>query len=81
MAWSCGSQNDDGPPVRPTHGPLPKQREGDDHVRIELHDDPAGCLLVFTHVLADPSIAESASSGWQEMLDRLVDQLDTKASR
>jgi uncharacterized protein YndB with AHSA1/START domain len=58
------------------HDPEDGEREFDDHLRIELRDEGAGCLLVLTHVMADPSIAESASGGWQACLDELAAQLD-----
>ncbi|MFI9171995.1 SRPBCC family protein [Streptomyces lincolnensis] len=54
------------------HDPDGKEREFDDHLRIELSDEGSGCLLVLTHVMTDPSTAESASRGWQACLDALV---------
>ncbi|OEU96342.1 SRPBCC domain-containing protein [Streptomyces oceani] len=59
------------------HDPEDREREFDDHVRIELRGEGAGCLLVFTHVMADPSIADSAFEGWRRCLDQLVALLDT----
>ncbi|SOD64304.1 Uncharacterized conserved protein YndB, AHSA1/START domain [Streptomyces zhaozhouensis] len=44
----------------------------DDHLRIELHDDPAGCLLVLIHVPHDFATAMSAEKGWNACLDQLV---------
>lgn len=59
------------------HDPNGGEREFDDHLRIELRDEGAGCLLVFTHVMTDPSAVEGASRGWQACLDELVARLDT----
>ncbi len=59
------------------HDPDGDEREFDDHLRIELRDEEAGCLLVFTHIMADPSTAGSASGGWQMCLDELEAQLET----
>ncbi|WP_063784128.1 SRPBCC domain-containing protein [Streptomyces sp. SBT349] len=59
------------------HDPDGGEREFDDHVRIELRGEGAGCLLVFTHVMTDPSIADSASGGWRTCLDELVARLGT----
>ncbi|WP_408909886.1 SRPBCC family protein [Streptomyces luteolus] len=42
-----------------------------------MRDEGDGCRLVFTHVMADPSIADNASGGWQACLDDLVAQLET----
>lgn len=58
------------------HDPDGREREFDDHLRIELRDEGAGCLLVLTHVMADPSIASSASGGWQACLEELTAQLE-----
>ncbi|NGO09276.1 hypothetical protein G5C60_17125 [Streptomyces sp. HC44] len=58
------------------HDPDGKEREFDGHLRIELRGEGAGCLLVLTHVMADPSIADSASGGWQTCLEELVAQLE-----
>ncbi|MDT0266606.1 SRPBCC domain-containing protein [Streptomyces sp. DSM 44915] len=49
--------------------------ERDDHLRIELTDEPGGCLLVLVHVPADPATAEGASRGWQACLAQLVTEL------
>lgn len=57
------------------HDPDGKKRKFDDHLRIELRDEGAGCLLVFTHIMADPSTADGASGGWQTCLDELEAQL------
>ncbi|MEU3946369.1 SRPBCC family protein [Streptomyces sp. NPDC029526] len=62
------------------HDPDGKEREFDDHVRIELREEGTGCLLVFTHILADPSIADGASGGWQACLDELAARLDTASA-
>ncbi|KOV72868.1 MULTISPECIES: SRPBCC domain-containing protein [Streptomyces] len=59
------------------HDPEGREREYDDHLRIELHDEGAGCRLVFTHVMTDPSIADGVFKGWTACLDALVTQLDT----
>ncbi|MEY7975181.1 SRPBCC family protein [Streptomyces pilosus] len=59
------------------HDPDGKEREFDDHLRFELRDEGGSCLLVFTHVMADPAIADSAGGGWQSSLDQLATQLDT----
>ncbi|MDG5803559.1 SRPBCC domain-containing protein [Streptomyces ossamyceticus] len=59
------------------HAPAGEERGFDDHLRIELRDEGAGCLLVLTHVLADPSIADGASGGWQACLDELTEGLAT----
>lgn len=59
------------------HDPDGKEREFDDHLRIELREEGAGCVLALTHVMADPSIAGSASGGWQMCLDELAAQLET----
>ncbi|MBU7599331.1 SRPBCC domain-containing protein [Streptomyces sp. P38-E01] len=58
------------------HDPADSEREYDDHLRVELHEDPAGCLLVFTHVMADPSIADGVTTGWRACLDALPAALD-----
>ncbi|OAH13015.1 SRPBCC domain-containing protein [Streptomyces jeddahensis] len=58
------------------YDPDGREREFDDHLRIELRDEGDGCLLVFTHVMADPLIADGASVGWQRCLDELAAQLD-----
>lgn len=59
------------------HAPDGEEREFDDHLRIELRDEDSGCLLVFTHVLADPSIADGALGGWEACLDELTARLET----
>ncbi len=59
------------------HDPDGKKREFDDHLRIELRDEGGGCLLVLTHIMTDPSIADSASGGWQACLDELAAHLET----
>ncbi|MFC7328841.1 SRPBCC family protein [Marinactinospora rubrisoli] len=58
------------------HDPEGRGRAFNDHARIELHPDAQGCLLVFTHVFADATNAESYSRGWEECLDALVTALD-----
>ncbi|MEU0250229.1 SRPBCC domain-containing protein [Streptomyces sp. NPDC006235] len=60
-----------------TRRPDPPDWQLYDHLRIELRDEGAGCLLVFTHVMADPSTADSASGGWQTCLDELEARLET----
>lgn len=59
------------------HDPEDHDRPVDDHVRIEVHpDDDGGCLLTFTHVMADPTIADSVATGWGKCLDQLAVQLE-----
>ncbi len=59
------------------HAPDGGEREFDDHLRIELRDEDSACLLVFTHVLADPATADGAFGGWEACLDELTAKLET----
>lgn len=42
-----------------------------DRYRFEITPDGDGCVLVFTHVLDDPALAERHSAGWEIYLSRL----------
>jgi uncharacterized protein YndB with AHSA1/START domain len=44
---------------------------GDDTLRFELHPEPTGCRLVFTHAFDDKYGASSFASGWHHCLDGL----------
>jgi uncharacterized protein YndB with AHSA1/START domain len=50
---------------------VPGGRERDNHLTFELRPDPAGCLLIFTHVFADRPAAASYAAGWGFCLDAL----------
>jgi uncharacterized protein YndB with AHSA1/START domain len=48
---------------------------GDDVLTFELDDDGDGCLLRFTHVLAERDTASRNAAGWHVCLDRLAERL------
>ncbi|GII94758.1 SRPBCC domain-containing protein [Sinosporangium siamense] len=49
-----------------------KEREYDDHLRIELHPgEGGGCRMVFIHILTDPTTADGVTKGWQACLEAL----------
>ncbi|MCO1576123.1 SRPBCC family protein [Crossiella sp. SN42] len=50
-------------------------REVDDHLRLELHDQPPGCLLVLTHTFAETAGYENYTTGWHNCLDALATHL------
>ncbi|MFD0657772.1 SRPBCC family protein [Thermocatellispora tengchongensis] len=56
--------------------PESMQRESEDLVHFELRPDPAGCLLIFTHVFDDRYGAASYGSGWHTCLAVLEAALD-----
>lgn len=58
------------------HDPQGGEREFDDHLRIELHPEGEGCLLVFTHVFTDSGEAQGYATGWEACLEQLVTGLD-----
>ncbi|MGW5359747.1 SRPBCC family protein [Actinopolymorpha pittospori] len=47
-----------------------------DMLRFELHPDPGGCRLVFTHAFDDKYGASSFASGWHHCLDGLAVRLE-----
>lgn len=50
--------------------------EENDLLRIELHPDGPGTLLVFTHTFDDPDMAPATAKGWRGCLTALADSLD-----
>ncbi|GAA2813701.1 SRPBCC domain-containing protein [Crossiella cryophila] len=53
-------------------------REVDDHLSLELHEEPTGCRLILTHTFAETAGYENYTTGWIKCLDALDATLTTQ---